>query len=145
MITMNKKRVLAFGTFDILHLGHLRYLEKAKSLGDELVVVVSRDESVKLIKNRKPIFGERDRVKLVGMLKQVDKAVLGNRIRKFGDVYKIIEKYRPDFIALGYDQRADISKLKTFLNSRGMKTKIVRIRSALNPGSYKSSKIKNLI
>ena len=69
-------RVLATGTFDILHPGHLLYLEESRALGDELVVVVARDVNVK--HKPKPIIPEEQRLIMVAALKIVDLAVLGH-------------------------------------------------------------------
>src|SRR5207244_11626917 len=72
-----KKVVLANGCFDILHVGHLRYLREARALGDVLVVAVNSDRSMRLIKDeRRPILGENERVSLVSALLPVDHVVL---------------------------------------------------------------------
>lgn len=131
------KTVIAFGTFDILHAGHLHYLEKAKSLGDKLIVVVARDENVLKEKGARPYLCEKDRLSLIKALKVVDKAVLGLS----GDKFKVIAKYKPDIIALGYDQKVDYVALKKFLRDKKLKAKVVRI-SAYRPQRCKSSIIK---
>ncbi|MGD1060288.1 MAG: adenylyltransferase/cytidyltransferase family protein [Methanomassiliicoccales archaeon] len=115
-------RVMATGVFDILHTGHLHYLNEARKLGDELVVVVATDATVRRRKHE-PITPEAMRVELVGALKSVDKAVLGGE----GDMYDVVSKLEPDIIALGYDQRFDEKKLEQELKSRGMKTRVVRL------------------
>ena len=114
-------RVMATGVFDILHLGHIRYLEEAKSFGDELVVVVAHDETVKKRKHT-PIMPQEMRRKIVESLKCVDKAVNG----KEGDMLDIVKEIRPDIIALGYDQRFDEKKLGEQLKKEGLDIKIVR-------------------
>lgn len=96
------------GSFDILHCGHLAYLKSAKKLGDYLVVIVARNSNIRKIKGREPVFDEEARRGMVGSLKIVDKAVIGNK----GDMYKILGEIRPDIIALGYDQKVDIKLLK---------------------------------
>jgi len=105
MVTKNKKRiVLASGTFDLLHLGHVRFLEEAKKAGGknaELVVIVARDNTVKDLKEKKPIMPEDQRRALVESLKVVDEAILG--WENFS-IDKVIEKIKPDVIAVGYDQ-----------------------------------------
>jgi FAD synthetase len=138
---MARKTVMAFGSFDILHPGHIHYLERAASLGDSLIVVVARDASIRKLKGRKPAFRERDRLHMVGSLRVVTKAVLGRK-SKPKEFYRTVLKYRPDIIALGYDQQADPVKLRKLLESNGLKTRIVRIRSSLNKESYKSSIIR---
>ncbi len=135
------KTVMAFGTFDVLHPGHIRYLEKAKSLGDRLVVVIARDDSIRMFKKREPIFDETARLKIVGSLKIVDKAILGNKLRSGSDIYNIFKKCRPDVIALGYDQRADIAEMRRWLEHNRIRARIVRLHTRLNDNLYKSSKL----
>ncbi|MBS3782150.1 MAG: FAD synthase [Candidatus Thermoplasmatota archaeon] len=112
---MSKRRVMAGGTFDILHLGHLHYLQEAKELGDELVVVVACDKTVREHKHE-PLMDEDARREMVGALKPVDKAIVGSEEDKFDTV----EEVDPDIIALGYDQRHEEEKLKENLRARDM-------------------------
>jgi len=116
-------RVMATGVFDILHLGHLHYLEESKKLGDELVVVVATDTTVRKRKHE-PITPEKMRCELVASLKPVDKAVLG---REGGDIFEIVKDLRPDIITLGYDQPFDQKNLEKELAKRGLKVKVVRM------------------
>ena len=116
-------RVMATGVFDILHLGHLHYLEESKKLGDELVVVVATDTTVRKRKHE-PITPEKMRCELVSSLKPVDKAVLG---RDGGDIFEIVKDLRPDIITLGYDQPFDQRNLEKELAKRGLKVKVVRM------------------
>jgi FAD synthetase len=116
-------RVLATGTFEILHPGHLLYLEEAKKLGDELFVVVARDETVKKRK-RTPIIPEEQRLRMISALKMVDKAILGSEKDMFEPLYSI----KPDIVALGYDQAFDEEKLERELNKRGFHSKVIRIK-----------------
>ena len=115
-------RVVASGVFDLIHLGHVHFLEKAKDLGDELVVIVARDSTAKKMKHQ-PITPEGMRVELVQALKPVDRAVLGYE----DDMFKIITEVRPDIIALGYDQAFDEEDLRKELKKRGLQVKIVRL------------------
>ncbi len=105
MVTKKKKRVvLASGTFDLLHLGHVRFLEEAKKAGGkdaELVVIVARDSTVKARKGKKPVMPEDQRRALVESLKVVDEAILG--LDDFS-IDNVIEKIKPDVIAVGHDQ-----------------------------------------
>jgi FAD synthetase len=114
---------MATGVFDILHLGHLHYLEESKKLGDELVVVVATDTTVRKRKHE-PITPEKMRCELVASLKPVDKAVLG---REGGDIFEIVKDLRPDIITLGYDQPFDQQNLEKELAKRGLKVKVVRM------------------
>ena len=115
-------RVLATGTFEILHPGHLLFLEEAKKLGDELYVIVARDSTVKLRK-RTPIIPEEQRMQMVAALKPVDKALLGSET----DMYEPLYSIKPDILALGYDQKFDEAQLARELSDRGFHTTVVRI------------------
>lgn len=92
--------VFTNGCFDILHAGHVRYLEQAKSYGDILVLGLNTDASVRENKGpRRPINSERDRAEVVGALRAVDYVVL------FGEktAETIIEKVHPDVYVKGAD------------------------------------------
>ena len=115
-------RVMASGVFDLLHIGHLHFLEAARDLGDELVVVVATDETVRKRKHE-PIFDEEMRAGLVSALKPVDRAVVGHT----GDPYTIVEELKPDIIALGYDQDPQEENVRSELSSRGVECKVVRL------------------
>jgi len=115
-------RVMATGVFDILHPGHLHFLIEAKSLGDELVVVVATDATVRKHKHE-PITPEKMRVEMVGALKPVDRALLGHE----GDMFDIVLQVKPDIIALGFDQRFDEKDLERRLAERGLIVKVVRM------------------
>jgi len=98
-----RKIVLASGVFDLLHLGHVRYLEEAKKAGgknSELIVIIARDSTVEKRKGKKPIMPEHQRRALVESLKVVDEAILG--FEEF-DIGKVVEKIKPDVIVVGYD------------------------------------------
>ncbi len=106
MVKKAKKRkvVVASGTFDLLHLGHVRFLEEAKKAGGkdaELIVIVARDSTVKARKGKTPVMPEDQRRALVESLRVVDEAILG--LEDFS-IEKVIEKIKPDVIAVGYDQ-----------------------------------------
>lgn len=118
-----KTRVMASGVFDLIHLGHIHYLQEAKKLGDELVVVVATDATVRRTKHE-PITPGSIRVQIVESLKPVDRAVLGHE----DDIFKTVEELKPDIIALGYDQRFDENQLQKELAKRGLgNIKIVRL------------------
>ncbi len=113
---------MATGTFDILHMGHIYFLKEAKKLGDELVVVVACDETVRQLKHE-PVTPEQMRLNLVKELQVVDKAVLGEEDNKFD----VVEQIKPDIIALGYDQIHDEKSLQHQLDERNLKARIVRL------------------
>jgi len=131
-------RVLAFGTFDLLHQGHRFFLGEAKKLGTELVVVVARDESVLEIKGRRPLHSEQQRLASVEQLSFVDKAVLGKEISKR---YEIVLQLKPDIIALGYDQKPSEAELRRILDEMGLQPAIVRV-PAFNEKEFKSSRLR---
>lgn len=115
-------RVLATGTFDILHPGHLRYLEEARKLGDELWVIVARESNIK--HKPEPIMPEKHRLKMISALKIVDRAVLGSK----KDMLEPLRKIKPDIIAIGADQHFDVKELEAELKKRGINAKVVRIK-----------------
>lgn len=135
------KTVLAFGTFDLIHPGHIAYLGAARRLGDKLIVIVARDDSVRMLKKREPFLDEDARCKIVDSLKMVDRAVLGNKLKKPSDIYNIFKKYRPDVIAIGYDQKANIPAMKEWLVRNKIKAKVVKLKVRINDDVYKSSKL----
>jgi len=112
-------RVMASGVFDIIHTGHLHYLEEAKSYGDELIVIVACDETVRK-KKHEPIMPAEERRKLIEALKPVDKAIVGYE----DDFFRVVEEINPDIIALGYDQHFE--GLEEKLKKRGIKAKVIR-------------------
>jgi rfaE bifunctional protein nucleotidyltransferase chain/domain len=99
-----QKVVLANGCFDILHVGHLRYLRGARALGDVLVVAINSDRSVRAIKDEgRPILDERERVALVSAIDCVDYVVLFDE----PDVSKVLQTLRPAVHAKGTDYTAE--------------------------------------
>ncbi len=140
---MREKVAIAFGSFDILHPGHIYYLKGAARYG-KLVVVVARDSSIRKLKGRLPLMDERSRLGLVGALRFVDRAVLGDRIRRWNDIYKVLAKYRPDYIVLGYDQKVDMEYLNRFLKENELKSRIVRI-GPYRSATFKSSRLKDAV
>lgn len=133
-------RVLTFGTFDILHPGHEKYLQEAKSHGGELFVAIARDSTVIDVKGRAPLHSQEERRKAVAKLSYVDHALLGYE----DDKYRIIEEINPDIIVLGYDQVAFTENFEEKLHLRGLHPKIIRAK-AYNPEEHKSSKLRERI
>jgi len=113
---------MATGTFDLLHMGHIYYLEEAKKLGDTLVVVVATDSTVRKLKHE-PITPEEIRINLIKQLKMVDEAYLGHE----DDMYTIVQEIKPDIIALGFDQIHDEATLQKELKKRKINAKVVRL------------------
>ena len=119
------KVVFIGGGFEIIHQGHLYTIEKAKGLGDVLVVSVARDSTLRKRKGRNTVSDEHQRVRLLSSLRQVDVAILGVE----GDIYETLEKVRPDVVALGYDQYHLESEVGKEAAARGMKLRVVRLGS----------------
>jgi FAD synthetase len=140
-----KKIVLASGVFDLLHLGHVKFLEEAKKTGGknaELIVIIARDSTVEKTKGRKPIMSENQRRALVESLKVVDAAVLG--FEKF-DIGDVIERVKPDIIALGYDQ-VDMEKhVQAYVDKHKLHVKVVGIGKFEEDALDSSSKIRQKI
>ena len=118
---MIPRRVVATGTFDILHPGHLYYLEESKKLGDELWVIVARDANVR--HKPCPIIPEEHRLQMVAALKSVDHAILGDKT----DMFRPIEEIRPEVITIGFNQHFAEGTLRLQLTERGLAPEIVRI------------------
>ena len=109
-------RVMAVGVFDLLHAGHLHYLQQAKSLGNHLTVVVAHDDTVRLRKHE-PVTNHDLRRRMVDGLKPVDDAIIGNPPNV--SIFEILPKVNPDIIALGYDQEHAEDSIKTKLHELG--------------------------
>lgn len=124
---------MVFGTFDIIHPGHIHMIKEAKAYGDHLVVVVSRDKTVLQTKGRKTHNTETVRLKNFENLKIADNVRLGYLDNK----YQVIMEEKPDIIALGYDQKFFIDDLEDAVEDY---VKIVRL-SPYKADIYKSSKI----
>ena len=132
------KKIMCFGTFDLLHPGHLNYLQQAKKYGDYLIVVLARDKTKSKL-NKKTLFQEKERLKLIQHLDLVDKAVLGD----LNDHFKIIHKHQPDTLCLGYDHKIKIDNLINQLAKQGLYPKIKRMKPH-KKHKYKSSKLKQI-
>jgi FAD synthetase len=127
--------VMAQGTFDILHPGHLHYFRKSAERGDKLVVVISRDSRVS--EEKDTYFDEDERREMVEALEIVDKAILGSE----GDIYSTVEKVDPSVITLGYDQDHEEKEvIKMAEKATGHQVNVIRIEAR---GDYSSSKIRN--
>lgn len=95
---------LANGGFDLLHVGHVRYLRGAKALGGRLVVAINSDSSVRTLKGEgRPVMPENERAEIVAALADVDAVVIFPEL----DVRAIIREIRPDIQAKGTDYTAD--------------------------------------
>lgn len=113
-------RVVAQGTFDIVHPGHVHYLSDAASMGDELHVIVARRENV--THKEPPVLPNRQRRDVVAALEVVDEAHVGHE----EDIFEPIEAIDPDVIALGYDQHHDVEAIRAELERRGIDCEVRR-------------------
>jgi len=118
-------KVMAVGVFDLLHAGHLHYLEQAKSLGDHLTVVVAHDDTVR-IRKHEPVTNHDLRRRMVEGLKPVDEAIIGNSPDV--SIFEILPLVNPDVIALGYDQEHAEDSIKQKLIELGYQNiKVTRV------------------
>ena len=124
-------RVVCAGTFDHLHPGHIDFLIQASALGDELIVIVARDETVLRIKGIMPEHDENRRRMNVASTGIPDRVVLGKLQR---DIFLILEELSPDIMALGYDQRVSEEEVKVRLPH----CRVVRLKP-FHPDRFKSS------
>ena len=116
---------MAVGVFDLLHAGHLHYVEQAKSLGDELIVVVAHDDTVRKQKHE-PVTNQELRRRMVEGLKPVDKAIVGNPPSE--PIFDILNIVKPDIIALGYDQKHSRNSIKSGLDNNGWsQVEVIRV------------------
>ncbi len=113
---------MATGVFDLLHPGHVYFLTEARALGDELVVVVARDQTARRLK-QEPYVPEHIRREMVAALKPVDRAILGSTT----DIYATVVAERPSIIALGHDQVWNEKEVERECERRGVPVKVVRI------------------
>jgi D-glycero-beta-D-manno-heptose 1-phosphate adenylyltransferase len=114
--------ILANGNFDLLHVGHVRYLRGAKALGGKLVVAVNSDESVRTLKGEaRPIMPEQERAEIVSALADVDAVIVFPEL----DVRSIIREIRPDIHAKGTDYTPDTVPERDVVTDCGGRVAIV--------------------
>ncbi len=130
--------VLAGGVFDIIHPGHIYTLNSAKSLGDTLVVVVATDKTAEKMKKRTPLHNQEQRKNLVDALSMVDFCIIGHE----KDIFKTVEKVKPEIIALGYDQVHQEKFITDGCRKLNLNVKVARLQSP-NP-EISSSKIEKI-
>ena len=127
--------VLAGGVFDIIHPGHIYTLNAAKELGDVLVVVVATDNTSEKMKKRKPLHSQEQRQELVNSLSMVDLCLVGQE----DDIFKTVNRVRPQIIALGYDQVHQEKFITDGCKKIDLDAKVARLQSPIPESS--SSKI----
>ena len=127
--------VLAGGVFDIIHPGHIYTLNAAKALGDVLVVVVATDNTSEKMKKRRPLHTQEQRQELVNSLSMVDLCLVGQE----DDIFKTVDRVRPQIIALGYDQVHQEKFITDGCKRIDLEAKVARLQSPIPESS--SSKI----
>jgi len=127
--------VLAGGVFDIIHPGHIYTLNEAKALGDVLVVVVATDNTSVKMKKRNPLHTQEQRQELVNSLSMVDLCLIGQE----DDIFKTVNRVRPQIIALGYDQIHQEKFITDGCKKIKLDAKVARLQSPIPESS--SSKI----
>ncbi len=127
--------VLAGGVFDIIHPGHIYTLNAAKALGDVLVVVVATDNTSEKMKKRRPLHTQEQRQELVNSLSMVDLCLVGQE----DDIFKTVNRVRPQIIALGYDQVHQEKFITDGCKRIELEAKVARLQSPIPESS--SSKI----
>lgn len=119
------KKVITFGTFDVFHAGHVKILERAKSLGDYLIVGVSSDELNYKKKNRYPIYTQSDRLHIVESLRCVDSVFVEESLEMKGQYIKMFDA---DILVMGddwqgkFDHFSDICEVKYFERTPSIST-----------------------
>jgi len=137
--------VLAAGVFDLLHYGHIRYLEEAKKAGGpgaRLVVIVARDETVKRLKGTDPVIPEDQRRAVIEALKVVDEALLGFEDL---DLDRVLQQVKPDIVVVGHDQEAIKAQVEKINKARELKIELVQAHQFGEDDLNSTSKIKRRI
>lgn len=138
-MSTTEKKIMVFGAFDHFHKGHRYFLNEAKKLGERLIVVVARDETVLEIKKQAPnqTLDQRiDAIKNEGLANDV---VSGDNIH---GSWEVLKKHQPDIVALGYDQKKLGEALTDAIQKFNLDTKIVKL-SPHEPEKYHSRFSKN--
>ena len=121
------KVVFAGGVFDIIHPGHIHTLNSAKKLGDVLVVVVATDKTAQKMKKRSPLHKQEQRKDLVNSLSMVDICLVGDE----QDIFKTVDKVKPQIIALGYDQVHQEKFITDGCRKINLDVKVARLQSPI--------------
>jgi FAD synthetase len=141
------KTVLATGVFDILHTGHLRFLEESRKRGGpgaRLVVVIARDKTIRKRKGRNPVLPEGQRREIVAFLKPVYKAILGPG-REQVDFLGILQTVKPDIVCVGYDQNGIKRSVKRIITREKLPVRLVQLPRFGLPGLNSSTGIKRRV
>jgi len=132
--------VLTTGVFDIIHPGHIRFLEEAKRLAGRngrLIVIVACDSVVKKSKGRPPMFKARDRAFMISKLKPVDTVYVGRRGRLEKNIAWFLKRIKPDILVFGYDQESIMESTLKIIEELGLRVRVVRMRKFYDISSSK--------
>ncbi|HEX7051169.1 MAG TPA: adenylyltransferase/cytidyltransferase family protein [Longimicrobiales bacterium] len=105
------KKVITFGTFDVLHVGHVNILERARALGDYLVVGVSSDELNRKKKGRTPVYCQEHRLRIISALRCVDEVFVEESLEKKAEY---ILAHKADILVMGNDWAGRFDDMKKF-------------------------------
>ncbi len=129
------KRVMVFGVFDGLHEGHRAFLREAKSCGDYLIAVVTQDHTAEMLKGKKPKHDLAERIDGLKQTNHADEVIVGDSA--LGS-WQVLEKYKPDIIALGYDQIAPKKELERYFEKVKWRPEL-KVMKRYEPNIYRSS------
>ena len=139
---MAGRTVLATGVFDILHPGHVKFLQESRRQGGpnaRLIVVIARDKTVMKRKGKRPVLPEKSRRELVAALKPVDKAILG---REEADYFGILREIKPDIVCVGYDQNDIKNTVERIVKKEELPIRVVQIAHFGPVGLDSSTRLK---
>lgn len=131
------KRALVFGSFDIIHRGHLNFLKQARRQGRWLIASVARDDFIKKTKHREPVHTEQERLTQVLETGIVREAYLSDQIQ---GTYSTVLRAKPDVICLGHDQDQLRENLVEWMQTNKLDIPI-QIMKPYKRHRYKSSKL----
>ena len=127
------KRILVGGCFDLIHFGHIVFLAEAKKQGDHLIVALESDENVKKYKGEnRPIHTQKQRAEMLRSLKMVDEVIELPQMNKDVDYFQLIEKIKPDVIAITQNDPQTENKEK---QAKLIGAKVVIVTPRLEPHS----------
>lgn len=138
---MEKTRIMIFGTFDMIHEGHVDLFRQARRLAEDpyLIVSVARDFIAARVRGYPPKHAEEERCINLAQHELVDEAVVGDD----AGYMQHISRLQPDIIALGYDQKGDyVDNLEKDLREAGLLTRVVRMQP-YKPETFKTSKLRS--
>ncbi|MBU1916251.1 adenylyltransferase/cytidyltransferase family protein [Patescibacteria group bacterium] len=139
-VTDKPRIVLVFGVFDLLHPGHIAFLKIAKSYGDRLVVVVTRDKRAELEKGQRPVYKLTERMLMLQALDCVDEALPGD----IDGQWNMVKNIAPHVICIGHDQSKDHPKFLAQLKELKQLPRIVQLPS-FNRKRYSTSRLRELM